>query len=134
MPIVCDMSSDIFSRVLDFSKFDIIYAGAQNMGPAGTTLVIVKEEILGKSGRVIQNMDYEKHIKAESMYNTPAVFPVYASLLTLQWLKNLGGVAVIEKLNNAKAALLYAEIDRNPLFKGAAAIEDRSTERYFPVK
>jgi phosphoserine aminotransferase len=72
-------------------------------------------------------LDYEKHIKAESMYNTPAVFPVYASLLTLQWLKNLGGVAVIEKLNNAKAALLYAEIDRNPLFKGAAAIEDRST-------
>ncbi|MFT4984200.1 MAG: phosphoserine aminotransferase [Flavobacterium sp.] len=129
MPIVCDMSSDIFSRVLDFSKFDIIYAGAQkNMGPAGTTLVIVKEEILGKSGRVIPSiLDYEKHIKAESMYNTPAVFPVYASLLTLQWLKNLGGVAAIEKLNNAKAALLYAEIDRNPLFKGAAAVEDRST-------
>jgi phosphoserine aminotransferase len=84
-----------------------------------------KEEILGKSGST-KYIDYEKHIKAESMYNTPAVFPVYA-LLTLQWLKNLGGVAVIEKLNNAKAALLYAEIDRNPLFKGAAAIEDRST-------
>jgi phosphoserine aminotransferase len=128
MPIVCDMSSDIFSRVLDFSKFDIIYAGAQkNMGPAGTTLVVVKEFILGKSGRTIPSMlDYEKHIKAESMYNTPAVFPVYASLLTLQWLKNLGGVAAIEKLNNAKAALLYTEIDRNPLFKGAAVVEDRS--------
>jgi phosphoserine aminotransferase len=129
MPIVCDMSSDIFSRVLDFSKFDIIYAGAQkNMGPAGTTLVIVKEEILGKSGRTIPSiLDYEKHIKAESMYNTPAVFPVYASLLTLQWLKKSGGIAAIEKLNNAKAALLYTEIDRNPLFKGAAAVEDRST-------
>ena len=129
MPVVCDMSSDIFSRVLDFTKFDIIYAGAQkNMGPAGTTLVIVKEEILGKSGRTIPSiLDYEKHIKAESMYNTPPVFPVYASLLTLQWLKNLGGIAAVEKLNNAKATLLYTEIDRNPLFKGAAAVEDRST-------
>jgi phosphoserine aminotransferase len=128
VPMVCDMSSDIFSRVLDFSKFDIIYAGAQkNMGPAGTTLVVVKEEILGKSGRVIPSMlDYEKHIKAESMYNTPAVFPVYASLLTLQWLKKMGGIAAVEKLNQAKANLLYAEIDRNPLFKGAAKVEDRS--------
>jgi phosphoserine aminotransferase len=128
VPLVCDMSSDIFSRVLDFSKFDIIYAGAQkNMGPAGTTLVIIKEEILGKNGRTIPSiLDYQKHIKAESMYNTPPVFPVYASLLTLQWLKKLGGVAAVEKLNNAKAALLYAEIDRNPLFKGAAAVEDRS--------
>ena len=128
IPIVSDMSSDIFSRVLDFSKFDIIYAGAQkNMGPAGTTLVVVKEEILGKNGRTIPSMlDYAKHIKAESMYNTPPVFPVYSSLLTLQWLKNLGGIAAIEKINNAKADLLYTEIDRNPLFKGAAAVEDRS--------
>lgn len=128
MPVVCDMSSDIFSRVLDFTQFDIIYAGAQkNMGPAGTTLVIVKEEILGKSGRTIPSiLDYEKHIKAESMYNTPPVFPVYASLLTLQWLKKLGGIAAVEKLNNAKATLLYTEIDRNPLFKGATAVEDRS--------
>ncbi len=128
VPMVCDMSSDIFSRVLDFSKFDIIYAGAQkNMGPAGTTLVVVKEEILGKSGREIPSMlDYEKHIKAESMFNTPAVFPVYASLLTLQWLKNMGGIAAVEKLNQAKANLLYAEIDRNPYFKGAAKAEDRS--------
>ncbi len=128
IPLVCDMSTDIFSRVLDFSKFDLIYAGAQkNMGPAGTTLIVVKEEILGKTGRTIPSMlDYTKHIKAESMYNTPPVFPVYASLLTLQWLKNLGGIAAIEKINNAKAALLYAEIDRNPLFKGAAAVEDRS--------
>lgn len=128
VPMVCDMSSDIFSRVLDFSKFDIIYAGAQkNMGPAGTTLVVIKEEILGKSGRVIPSMlDYEKHIKAESMYNTPAVFPVYASLLTLQWLKKIGGIAAVEKLNQAKANLLYTEIDRNPYFKGAAKVEDRS--------
>jgi phosphoserine aminotransferase len=128
IPMVCDMSSDIFSRVLDFTKFDLIYAGAQkNMGPAGTTLVVVKEEILGKSGRNIPSMlDYTQHIKAESMYNTPAVFPIYASLLTLQWLKNLGGIAAIEKINNAKAELLYAEIDRNPLFKGAANKEDRS--------
>ncbi|HBK82770.1 MAG TPA: 3-phosphoserine/phosphohydroxythreonine transaminase [Flavobacterium sp.] len=128
IPVVCDMSSDIFSRTLDFSAFDLIYAGAQkNMGPAGTTLVIIKEEILGKSGRTIPSMlDYEKHIKADSMYNTPAVFSVYASLLTLQWLKNLGGIAAVEKINEAKANLLYNEIDRNPLFKGAATKEDRS--------
>lgn len=128
IPVVCDMSSDIFSRTLDFSKFDLIYAGAQkNMGPAGATLVVVKEEILGKSGRTIPSiLDYEKHIKAESMYNTPAVFPVYASLLTLQWLKKMGGIAAIEKINEAKAELLYSEIDRNPLFKGTAAKEDRS--------
>jgi phosphoserine aminotransferase len=128
VPIVCDMSSDIFSRTMDFSKFDLIYAGAQkNMGPAGATLVVVKEEILGKTGRTIPSMlDYEKHIAAESMYNTPSVFPIYASLLTLQWLKNLGGIAAIEKINEQKAALLYAEIDRNPLFKGAANTEDRS--------
>ena len=128
IPMVCDMSSDIFSRVLDFSQFDLIYAGAQkNMGPAGTTLVVIKEEILGKTGRTIPNMlDYQQHIAKESMYNTPPVFPVYASLLTLQWLKNLGGIAAIEKINNQKAALLYNEIDNNPLFEGTAAKEDRS--------
>ena len=128
IPLVCDMSSDIFSRVLDFSKFDLIYAGAQkNMGPAGSTLIVIKEEILGKTGRQIPSiLNYENHIKAESMYNTPAVFPVYASLLTLQWLKKLGGIAAIEKINEAKANLLYNEIDRNPLFKGTAAKEDRS--------
>ena len=128
VPMVCDMSSDIFSRSLDFSKFDLIYAGAQkNMGPAGTTLVVVREDILGKTGRNIPSMlDYAKHIAAESMYNTPACFPVYASLLTLQWLKNQGGIAGIEKLNNAKAELIYSEIDRNSLFKGAAATDDRS--------
>jgi phosphoserine aminotransferase len=128
LPLVCDMSSDIFSRVLDFSQFDLIYAGAQkNMGPAGTTLVVVKEEILDKTGRTIPNMlDYQQHIAKESMYNTPPVFPIYASLLTLQWLKKLGGIAAIEKINNQKAALLYNEIDSNPLFEGTAAKEDRS--------
>src|SRR6218665_3355808 len=128
IPVVCDMSSDIFSRSLDFSKFDLIYAGAQkNMGAAGTTLVVIKEEILGKSGRTIPSiLDYEKHIKAESMYNTPAVFAVYTCLLTLQWLKAQGGIAAIEKINEAKAELLYNEIDRNPLFIGTADKKDRS--------
>lgn len=126
--LVCDMSSDIFSRELDFSKFDLVYAGAQkNMGPAGATLVIVKDEILGKTGRTIPAMlDYRTHISKDSMFNTPPVFPVYVSMLTLQWLKDLGGLKVIEKMNEAKAALLYTEIDRNPLFKGFAAKEDRS--------
>mgnify|MGYP006382109795 CR=1 FL=1 len=128
IPVVCDMSSDIFSRQLDFSKFDLIYAGAQkNMGPAGVTLVVVKEEILGKTGRNIPSiLDFEKHIKAESMYNTPAVFAVYTSLLTMKWLKNQGGIPAIEKINEAKAKLLYDEIDRNSLFEGTAVAEDRS--------
>lgn len=128
VPLVCDMSSDIFSRVLDFSKFDLIYAGAQkNMGPAGTTLVVVKEEILGKTGRTIPDiLNYQVHIDKESMANTPAVFPVYATLLTLQWLKKQGGIAGIEIRNNEKADLLYSEIDRNPYFVGLAKTEDRS--------
>mgnify|MGYP003385930142 FL=1 len=126
--LVCDMSSDIFSRQFDASKFDLIYAGAQkNMGPAGATLVIVKDEILNKTGREIPTMlDYTTHIKKESMFNTPPVFPIYVSMLTLEWLKKNGGIEWIEKVNTAKAELLYTEIDRNPLFKGAAAIEDRS--------
>ncbi len=128
VPVVCDMSSDIFSRQLDFSKFDLIYAGAQkNMGPAGTTLVVVKEEILGKVNRTIPSMlDYKVHIGKDSMFNTPSVFPVYVSMLTLEWLKNLGGIAAIEKINEQKSALLYNEIDRNPLFNGVVATEDRS--------
>ncbi len=126
--LVCDMSSDIFSRKLDFSQFDLIYAGAQkNMGPAGATLVIIKDDILGKTNRQIPSMlDYKIHIDKESMFNTPPVFSVYVSMLTLEWLKDLGGIEAVEKLNNAKAELLYNEIDRNPLFEGAAAIEDRS--------
>jgi len=126
--MVCDMSSDIFSRKIEVCNFDIIYAGAQkNMGPAGTTLVIVKDDILGKTGRNIPTiLDYNTHISKDSMFNTPPVFPIYVSMLTLQWLKDLGGVEVIEKMNQDKADLLYAEIDRNPLFEGTAAKEDRS--------
>jgi len=125
---VCDMSSDIFSRQLDFSKFDLIYAGAQkNMGPAGTTLIVIKEEILGKVERVIPSMlNYQIHINKDSMFNTPSVFAIYVSMLTLEWLKDLGGISFIEKVNNKKAELIYTEIDRNPLFKGFAAKEDRS--------
>ena len=126
--LVCDMSSDIFSRKIDTSKFDLIYAGAQkNMGPAGATLVIVKDEILNKTGRSIPTMlDYSTHIAKESMFNTPPVFPIYVSMLTLEWLKKNGGIEWIEEQNNAKAALLYNEIDTNPNFRGVAAIEDRS--------
>lgn len=129
MPLVCDMSSDIFSRQLDFSKFDLIYAGAQkNMGPAGTTVIVIKEEILGKVERVIPSMlNYKTHLSKDSMFNTPAVFPVYVSMLTLEWLKDLGGIPFIEKVNQKKANLLYNEIDRNPLFQGVVASEDRST-------
>lgn len=129
IPMVCDMSSDIFSRVIDFSKFDIIYAGAQkNMGPAGTTLVVVKEDVLGKVSRKIPAMlDYKQHISKGSMYNTPPVFPVYTSMLNLRWLKKLGGIAAIEKENDKKAQLIYSEIDLNPLFNGYAVKEDRST-------
>ena len=120
--MVCDMSSDIFSRKVDVSKFDLIYAGAQkNMGPAGTTLVIIKDEILGTTGRNIPTMlDYNTHISKESMFNTPPVFPIYVSMLTLQWLKDLGGVDAIEKINQEKADLLYNEIDNNSLFEGTA--------------
>ena len=127
-PMFCDMSSDIFSRDLDFSKFDLIYAGAQkNMGPAGTTLVVIKEDILGKINRAVPSMlSYEVHLGKDSMFNTPPVFPVYVSMLTLEWLKNLGGIAAIEKVNEQKSALLYNEIDRNPLFNGVVATEDRS--------
>ncbi|WP_136480644.1 3-phosphoserine/phosphohydroxythreonine transaminase [Cognatitamlana onchidii] len=128
VPMACDMSSDIFSRTLDFTQFDLIYAGAQkNMGPSGTTLVVVKEDILGKVSRKIPSMmDYKVHIDKGSMFNTPPVFPIYTSMLTLQWLKDLGGIAAIEKENEKKASLMYSEIDLNPLFKGFAAKEDRS--------
>ena len=127
--MVCDMSSDIFSRKINVADFDLIYAGAQkNMGPAGTTLVIVKDEILGKTGRNIPTMlDYTTHIKKDSMFNTPPVFAVYVSMLTLEWLKENGGIEEIEKINESKAELIYKEIDRNSLFNGTASFEDRST-------
>lgn len=128
VPLVCDMSSDIFSRQLDFSQFDLIYAGAQkNMGPAGTTLVVVKEDILGKVSRKIPSMlDYSVHVAKDSMFNTPPVFAVYVSMLTMQWLKDLGGIPAIEEINERKANLIYSEIELNPVFSGIAAKEDRS--------
>ncbi len=128
VPVACDMSSDIFSRNINVADFGLIYAGAQkNIGPAGATLVIVKDEILGKVTRQIPSMlNYKTQIEGESMYNTPPVFSVFVSLLNLRWLKAKGGVAVIEKENEAKAKALYTEIDRNPLFKGTTVVEDRS--------
>ena len=126
--LICDMSSDIFSRNIDFSKFSLIYAGAQkNMGPAGTTLVIVKEEILGKVSRTIPSMlDYKVHIDKDSMFNTPPVFAVYTSMLTLEWLSKNGGIKSIEDKNIEKANLLYNAIDSSDLFNGFANKDDRS--------
>ena len=126
--LVCDMSSDIFSRPIDGKKFSLIYAGAQkNMGPAGATMVAVRKDALGKTGRKMLSMlDYQVHIKGESMYNTPPVFPIYVSMLTMEWLKKNGGTAWIEKVNEEKQRLLYAEIDRNSLFTGTVEKEDRS--------
>lgn len=128
VPLVCDMSSDIFSHEFDASQFDLIYAGAQkNMGPAGATMVIVNPDVLGKVNRKIPNMlDYKIHIDGESMYNTPPVFAVYVSMLTLKWLHQNGGVAWAEKRNNDKASLFYGELDQNPMFKGTVVKEDRS--------
>lgn len=128
VPLVSDMSSDIFSRKINGNDFSIIYAGAQkNMGPAGTTMIAVRESDLGKTGRDMMSMlDYRSHIKGKSLYNTPPVFATYVSMLTMRWLKKNGGIAAIEKINNEKAALLYSEIDRNAMFNGTAAIEDRS--------
>lgn len=128
VPIVCDMSSDIFSRPIDYNRFGVIYAGAQkNLGPAGTTLVIVNEDLLGKTGRDIPTMlDYKTHIKKDSMFNTPPAYPVYVCMLTLRWIVAQGGLEAMQAHNEAKASLLYNEIDNNPLFKGVSASEDRS--------
>jgi len=122
------MSSDIFSKPIDVSKFDLIYAGAQkNLGPAGSTLYIVKKELLGKTGNSIPSMlDLSNHIAKDSMYNTPPVFPVYVNMLTLEWLVELGGVEEMGRINAEKASTLYKEIDRNPLFRGVVETEDRS--------
>lgn len=126
--LVSDMSSDIFSRPIDLDRFDIIYAGAQkNMGPAGTTLVVLRKDILGKIERVIPTiLNYQTHVDKDSMFNTPPVFPIYVSMLTLQWVKDHGGLEAMEKRNQAKATLLYNELDRNSLFNGHSAVEDRS--------
>lgn len=129
IPLVADMSSDIFSRPIDVSKYAMIYGGAQkNLAPSGVTFVIVKDDLLGKVDRVIPSMfDYRTHIKAESMFNTPPCVPIYAALQTLKWLKAQGGLVEIEKMNIKKAGLLYDEIDRNPYFKGTVADKaDRS--------
>jgi phosphoserine aminotransferase len=129
VPLVADMSSDIFSRPIDVSKYAIIYGGAQkNLAPAGVTFVIIKNDVLGKVDRPIPTMlNYKTHIDKESMFNTPPVVPIFAALQTLKWLKNMGGVAEMEKINIRKAGLLYDEIDRNPMFKATVpAIADRS--------
>ncbi len=128
IPLISDMSSDILSRKIDVSDFGLIYAGAQkNVGPAGLTIVIVKDELLGKTGRAIPSIfDYSQHAKAKSMLNTPPVYSIYVAMLNLRWLKALGGVEAIEQENIVKSRTLYDEIDRNSLFRGAAALEDRS--------
>lgn len=128
-PLVCDMSSDIFSKVINVSDFDLIYAGAQkNLGPAGATLYIVKDEILGKSSSKFmpKYLDLQAHIKKESMLNTPPVLSIYVAMLNLRHLIKNGGVPAIEKNNIAKADLLYNEIDSNNLFTSVVAKEDRS--------
>ncbi|RMF32527.1 MAG: 3-phosphoserine/phosphohydroxythreonine transaminase [Bacteroidetes bacterium] len=128
VPIVCDMSSDIFSRPIDIEPFGLIYAGAQkNLGPAGTTLVLVRKDLLGKVQRTLPTMlDYQTHIAKNSSFNTPPVFPIYVCMLTLRWLKELGGLPAIAQHNEQKARLLYEEIDQNPCFRGTAEREDRS--------
>lgn len=128
VPVVCDMSSDILSRPIDVSKFDVIYAGAQkNMGPAGSVVAIVNKDVLGKTGREIPSyLDYQIHINKGSAFNTWPVMAIYGVMLNLQWLKKQGGVPAISKINQAKAELMYAEIDRNGMFEGTAAVEDRS--------
>ena len=128
VPLIADMSSDIMSRPVDVTKYAMIYGGAQkNVGPAGVTFFIVKKDLLGKVSRYIPTMlDLRTHIDGLSMYNTPPVFPIFVMNETLKWLKGIGGVEVMYQMNKEKAEILYAEIDRNPLFKGTAAKEDRS--------
>ncbi|NLX81436.1 MAG: 3-phosphoserine/phosphohydroxythreonine transaminase [Proteiniphilum sp.] len=128
VPLVADMSSDIFSRPIDISKYALIYGGAQkNLAPAGVAFVIVKDELLGKVSRPIPSMlDYRTHIKDGSMFNTPPVLPIYSAMHTLRWLKELGGLSVMQKMNEEKAAILYDAIDNSSIFEGTAAKEDRS--------
>ena len=128
VPLIADMSSDIFSRPIDVSKYMCIYGGAQkNLAPAGVTFVIVKDDALGKMSRYIPTMlDYRTHIKEGSMFNTPPVLPIYAAMQTLRWVKAQGGVKEMECRAIEKAKMLYGEIDRNKMFAGTAAIEDRS--------
>lgn len=125
--VICDMSSDIFSRNFDVNDFDLIYAGAQkNLGPAGTTLIIIKKNSITPKKNLPSYLDYKNHIDKKSMFNTPPVFSIYVSLLTLKWLDKIGGISVIEAKNKEKAKLLYGEIDRNHLFEGYSVKTDRS--------
>ncbi|MGM9754048.1 MAG: 3-phosphoserine/phosphohydroxythreonine transaminase [Candidatus Cryptobacteroides sp.] len=128
VPLIADMSSDIMSRPVDVSKYTMIYGGAQkNVGPAGVTFAIVKKSALGKVSRYLPTMlDLRTHIDKESMFNTPPVFSIFVMNETLKWVKEQGGVEAIYKINRKKADTLYAEIDRNSLFRGTAAVEDRS--------
>lgn len=128
IPVICDMSSDIFSRPVDVSKFDLIYAGAQkNMGAAGVTLIIIKKDTVGNHGKKLSAMlDYKIHLENDSLYNTPPVFSILVSMHTLDWLKSIGGVTEMEKINRQKADLFYGEVDSNPLFVGTTTKEDRS--------
>lgn len=128
VPLVADMSSNFLSRPFNANKFDLIYAGAQkNLGPAGVTIVIIKKSLIGRANRSIPTMlHYGTHESKGSMYNTPPVFPIYVSMLTLRWIQQLGGLEAMDKRNAEKSSTLYNEIDRNSLFKGTTAVEDRS--------
>ena len=128
VPLIADMSSDIFSRPIDVKKYDAIYAGAQkNLAMAGVTIVIVKDEKLGKAPREIPTMlDYRTHVEKGSMFNTPPVVPIYSALETLRWIKKNGGVEVMDKLAQKRAEIVYGEIDRNKLFRGTVEPESRS--------
>ncbi len=128
VPLIADMSSDIFSRPVDVSKYTCIYGGAQkNLAPSGVTFVVVKNDALGKVARTIPTMlDYRSHIDGGSMYNTPPVLPIYSAMLTLRWIKEQGGVKEMQRRAQERAELLYGEIDSNPLFRGTAAEQDRS--------
>lgn len=128
VPLICDMSSDIFSRPVNVEDFALIYGGAQkNMGPAGATVYLMDPDLLGRTGRTLSPMlDLKNHAAKESMYNTPPVFAVFVSMLTMQWMKDQGGVPEMERRNAAKAGLMYDAIDRLPVFQGTTAVEDRS--------
>ena len=128
VPLVADMSSDIFSRTLDYSKFSLVYAGAQkNLGPAGATLVLIKETLFDVVSRQIPSMlNYKIYAEKDSMYNTPPVFAVYATMLNMRWIKAQGGLSAVGDKNSIKANMIYNEIDRNSKFKGFASIEDRA--------
>ena len=127
IPLICDMSSDIFSKKININDFDLIYAGAQkNIGPAGATLIIIKKDAIKHTPTLPTYLNYQTHIEKKSMFNTPPVFSIYVCMLMLQWIKKIGGIEAIEKRNQEKANLIYEEIDQNPLFYGLTELQDRS--------